>query len=109
MAPTLGADNVLSHYRLLEPLGAGGMGVVWRARDGLLGREVALKVLFDAVSHDPDKLAMLEAEARALAALNHSNIVTVYSVEEAEGLRFITMELVDGRTLAESLPEGGFP
>jgi TolB-like protein/Flp pilus assembly protein TadD/predicted Ser/Thr protein kinase len=105
----LGADNVLSHYRLLEPLGAGGMGVVWRARDAQLGREVALKVLFDAVSHDPDQLAMLEAEARTLAALNHSNIVTVYSVEEADGLRFITMELVDGQTLGAALPAGGFP
>jgi TolB-like protein/predicted Ser/Thr protein kinase len=104
----LGADNVLAHYRLLEPLGAGGMGVVWKARDSMLGREVALKLLFDPAACDPEKLAMLESEARALAALNHTNIVTVYSVEESEGLRFITMELVDGPTLAEALPAGGF-
>lgn len=109
MARALGTDNVLSHYRLLEPLGAGGMGIVWKAFDSTLGREVALKVLFDVFAEDPERLAMLEAEARALAALNHANIVTVYSVEEAEGLRFITMELVDGQTLAESLPVGGFP
>lgn len=105
----LGADNVLAHYRLLEPLGAGGMGVVWKARDSMLGREVALKLLFDACACDPEQLAMLESEARALAALNHTNIVTVYSVEEFEGLRFITMELVDGPTLAEALPPDGFP
>ena len=108
MVRALGADNVLSHYRLLEPLGAGGMGIVWKAYDSALGREVALKLLFEAFADDPERLAMLESEARVLAALNHTNIVTVYSVEEAEGLRFITMELVDGRTLAESLPDGGF-
>lgn len=109
MARRLGADNVLAHYRLLEPLGAGGMGVVWKAYDAALGREVALKVLFDAFADDPDRLAMLETEARVLASLNHANIVTVYSVEEAEGLRFITMELVDGQTLADSLPAQGYP
>ena len=97
----------LSHYRILERIGEGAMGVVWKALDSNLGRHVALKVLPDAVAAEPERLALFEREARALAALNHPNIVTLHSVEEAEGVRFITMELVSGKTLAELIPREG--
>jgi len=99
----------LSHYELLEPVGEGGMGAVWRARDTVLGREVALKVLSDAWASEPSRLTLFEREAQALAALNHPNIITIYSVEQAEGLRFITMELIRGRTLAEILSAERLP
>lgn len=83
------------------------MGEVWRARDPRLGRELALKVLPAAMSDDPEHLARFEREARALAALTHRGIVTIYSVEEAEGVRFLTMELVEGETLDRLIPSGG--
>ncbi len=96
----------LGPYEIVAPLGAGGMGEVYRARDTKLGRDVALKVLPEAFTQDPDRLARFEREARALAALNHPNIVTLYSLEEADGIRFLTMELVEGRTLAEEFLPG---
>ncbi len=99
----------LGHYRLLEKLAAGGMGVVWKALDLHLEREVALKLLPDAVATRPEALARLEHEARAVAALNHPNIVTLHSVDEADGVRFITMEMIGGCTLREAIPAGGFP
>ena len=99
--------HTLGRYRLLEKLGEGGMGVVWRALDGSLGREVALKLLPDEVAQDPARLGRLESEARAIAALNHPGIVTLYSIEEADGRRFLTMELVAGRSLAEVIPAEG--
>jgi serine/threonine protein kinase/cytochrome c-type biogenesis protein CcmH/NrfG len=105
----LDVDSVVAHYRLLQPLGRGGMGMVWKAFDEALGRAIALKVLFDSAIEQPEKLALLATEARALAALNHPNIVTIYSVEEADGVHFLTMELVDGEPLTELLPEHGFP
>src|SRR5512139_2395085 len=89
----------LGPYEILAPLGAGGMGEVYRARDTRRGRDVALKVLSDAVARDPDRLARFEREARAVASLNHPNIVVIYSIEEADGVRFLTMELVEGDTL----------
>src|SRR5690349_8357386 len=98
---SLAAGTRLGPYEVLAPLGAGGMGEVYRARDPRLGREVALKVLPAAFAGDPDRLARLEREARVVAGLNHPNIVTLYSVEEADGARFLTMELVEGRSLAE--------
>jgi TolB-like protein/Tfp pilus assembly protein PilF len=101
--------HVLSHYRLLEKLGEGGMGVVWKAVDVSLGREVALKLLPDSLAADAQKLARLESEAKTIAALNHPHIVTLYSIEEADGRRFLTMELVSGRTLAELIPPDGLP
>jgi TolB-like protein/tetratricopeptide (TPR) repeat protein len=85
------------------------MGVVWKALDSNLGRHVALKVLPDDVAADPGRLAFLQHEARALAALNHPNIVTIHSVEESDGIRFITMEMVEGTTLARLIPEDGLP
>jgi TolB-like protein/Tfp pilus assembly protein PilF len=101
--------HTLSHYRLLEKIGEGGMGVVWKARDTSLDREVALKLLPDSLAQDYAKLARLESEAKTIAALNHPHIVTLYSIEEAEGRRFLTMELVSGRTLAELVPADGLP
>jgi len=105
----LDTGRLISHYRLVERLGEGGMGVVWKALDTTLAREVALKLLPPSLSGDPEHLEMFEREARALASLNHPNIVTVFSVEEAEGHRFLTMELVRGRTLGAIIPVGGMP
>jgi len=100
-------DRELGHYRVVGLLGIGGMGEVYRAVDTRLGREVALKVLPVAVGSDPDRLRRFHQEARSLAALSHPNIVTVYSVEEQDGVHFLTMELVAGRTLAEVIPAHG--
>jgi serine/threonine protein kinase/tetratricopeptide (TPR) repeat protein len=105
----LEAGRTLGHYHLRERVGEGGMGVVWRALDTTLGREVALKLLPDAVAQDPARRERLESEARAIAALNHPGIVTLYSIEEAEGRRFLTMELVTGQSLAELIPAEGMP
>jgi TolB-like protein len=97
----------LGAYRILSPLGAGGMGEVYRASDTRLGREVALKVLPADMAADADRLARFQREARAAAALNHPNIVTLYSVEHAEGIHFLTMELVDGHSLQEMISPDG--
>jgi hypothetical protein len=99
----------LAHYRLMEPLGAGGMGEVYLAEDTKLERRVAVKILPPSFASDPDRLFRFEQEAKALAALNHPNIVTIYSVEEADGLHFLTIELVEGATLAEKIPADGLP
>jgi TolB-like protein/Tfp pilus assembly protein PilF len=106
---TLAAGQELGRYRLLEKVGEGGMGVVWSALDTTLGRDVALKLLPDAVADDAARLARLESEARAIAILNHPGIVTLYSIEEAEGRRFLTMELVAGQSLADAIPAEGMP
>ena len=99
----------LSHYRILETLGKGGMGEVYVAEDPKLKRRVALKVLPPEMAADPDRCLRFEREAQALAALNHPNIVTVHSVEEADGIHFITMELVEGNPLSGQIREGGIP
>jgi non-specific serine/threonine protein kinase len=99
--------QTLAHYRITAALGAGGMGEVWRATDTKLGREVALKVLPAEFVDDPQRLDRFEREARAVASLNHPHIVTIHSVEEAEGVRFLTMELIEGRSLDKLIPEGG--
>ena len=101
--------RTLAHYRILEKLGSGGMGEVYRAEDTKLGREVAVKVLRADFASDPDRWPRFEREARAVAALNHPNIVTIYSVEEDEDVHFLTMELVDGKPLSEVIPRGGLP
>ena len=101
--------RTLNHYKILEPLGAGGMGEVFVAEDTRLHRKVALKVLPQHFADDPSRWARFEREAQAVAALSHPNIVTVYSVEEADGIRFITMELVPGRPLSEQIPKEGLP
>ncbi|HSA91653.1 MAG TPA: serine/threonine-protein kinase, partial [Terriglobales bacterium] len=90
-------------------LGAGGMGEVYRATDTKLGRDVAIKVLPADMAQDPERLARFQREARTIAALNHPHIVTIFSVEEADGIHFLTMELVEGLSLDRLIPEGGFP
>jgi eukaryotic-like serine/threonine-protein kinase len=101
--------RTLAHYRIIAAIGAGGMGEVYRATDTKLGRDVALKVLPSEMARDPERLARFQREARAVAALNHPHIVTLHSVEEADGLHFLTMELVEGRSLDRLIPEGGLP
>ena len=101
--------KTLGHYEILEPLGAGGMGEVYLARDTNLKRDVAIKVLPEDLGTDPDRLARLEREAHLLAALNHANIATIYSLEEAEGTRFLVLELVKGESLGERLSRGALP
>ncbi|HET9327884.1 MAG TPA: protein kinase [Candidatus Eisenbacteria bacterium] len=86
----------LGVYEILAPLGAGGMGEVYRARDTRLKRDIAIKVLPDDVASSPDRLARFEREATTVAGLNHPNIVTLFSFEEVAGTRFLTMELVEG-------------
>jgi TolB-like protein/Tfp pilus assembly protein PilF len=104
---SLAPHTRLGAYEIIGTLGAGGMGEVYRARDGRLGRDVALKVLPSEVTTDPGRLERFDREARAIAALNHPHIVTIFSTEEAEGLRFLTMELVEGQTLSEVIVPGG--
>jgi len=99
--------TTLAHYRITAELGAGGMGEVWRATDEKLGRDVALKVLSEEFAEDAERLERFEREARAVAALNHPHIVTIYSVEESEGMRFLTMELINGKSLDRLIPKGG--
>jgi TolB-like protein/Tfp pilus assembly protein PilF len=106
---TLTAGTRFGPYEILSPLGAGGMGEVYRARDTKLGREVAVKVLPEALAGDAERLARFEREARSLASVNHPNIVTIYSVEEAGGVRLLAMELVEGKTLDLITPSGGLP
>jgi serine/threonine protein kinase len=100
--------RTLAHYEIVRLLGKGGMGEVYVAEDTKLGRRVALKVLPKEMAADPERRSRFEREARAVAALSHPNIVTVHSVEEADGVHFITMELVEGKTLAKVLPRNGF-
>jgi serine/threonine protein kinase len=96
----------LGSYEVIASIGAGGMGEVYRARDGKLGRDVALKILPDAFASDPDRLARFEREARTLAALNHPHIAQIYGVEDSGATHALVMELVEGPTLAERIVEG---
>ncbi len=105
MALAVGAS--LGSYDILAAIGAGGMGQVYRAHDTKLGRDVAIKVLSDAFAGDAERLARFEREAKVLAALNHPHIVTIFSIEEADGVRFLTMELVEGRALDHVIGRDG--
>jgi non-specific serine/threonine protein kinase len=106
---SLEPGRILLHYRLLEQIGAGGMALVWRALDTKLDREVALKVLPESFARDRDRLERFAREAKLLASLHHPGIVTIHAVEEAEGLHFLTMELVEGRPLSKVIPADGLP
>ncbi|HET9251992.1 MAG TPA: protein kinase [Candidatus Eisenbacteria bacterium] len=99
----------LGAYQILSPLGAGGMGEVYRARDTRLGRDVAIKILPPSVASSGDHAARLDREARTVAGLNHPNLVTVFSVEDGDGFHFLTMELVEGETLTRIIAPGGLP
>ena len=100
---SLQSGDRLGPYDIVHPLGAGGMGEVYRARDSRLKRDVALKVLPDRHRFDARRVARLEREAQALAAVNHPNIATLYGIEEGHGLQALVMELVDGDTLADHI------
>jgi serine/threonine protein kinase len=99
----------LSQYEILSPLGAGSMGEVYRARDTRLDRQVAIKVLPELVSADPDRLQRFEVEAKAAAALNHPNILAVYQMGTYAGVPYLVSELLEGKTLAEAVRRGPLP
>jgi TolB-like protein len=105
----LSVGDRLGPYQILARIGAGGMGDVYRASDTKLGRSVAIKVIPSALVDDPVRLARFQREARMLASLNHPNIVTLHSFEETGGVHFLTMELIEGRSLDQLIPKGGFP
>ena len=96
-------------YKVMSLLGVGGMGEVYRARDTKLGRDVAIKILPKLFASVPDRLARFEREARVLASLNHPHIGAIYGVEDADGIRALVLELVEGETLADRIVRGPIP
>jgi Tol biopolymer transport system component len=106
---SLGPGTRVGSYEVVSPLGAGGMGEVYRARDPRLNREVALKVLPGVFADDPERLARFEREAQVLAALKHPHIATIYGIEEKDGAHALVLELVEGETLAEIIARGPLP
>src|SRR5438876_1193863 len=104
MAVTIGAQ--LGSHEIIALLGKGGMGEVYRARDLKLKREVAIKILPEEFSTEPDRVSRFQREAEVLASLNHPNIAGIYDVQEANGSRFLVLELVEGETLAERIARG---
>ena len=108
-AMLLASGTRFGTYEIVAPLGVGGMGEVYRARDVRLGRDVALKVLPASLAHDTAHLARVEREARTVAGLNHPNVVTLFSIEDEDDIRFLTMELIEGQSLAELVTPGGLP
>ena len=106
--PTMEGKRI-GTFEILSPLGRGGMGEVWRARDSKLGREVAIKTLPEEFAKDEQRLVWFEREARLLASLNHPNIAAIYGLEEDNGTRFLVLELVEGDTLADRLKRGAIP
>jgi serine/threonine protein kinase len=106
---TIAVGTRLGPYEITAPLGEGGMGVVYRATDSKLRREVAIEVLPEAFAADADRLARFEREAQVLAQLQHTNIASIYGLEESGGVRALVMELVEGEDLAERLKRGPLP
>ena len=106
---TLASGRKLAHYEIVELIGKGGMGEVYRARDGKLGRDVAIKVLPEEFSRDPERLARFRREAKVLASLNHPNIAAIYGLEQSEDTHYLVLELVPGETLAERIARGPIP
>src|SRR3989442_6496911 len=98
-----------AHYEITGHLGSGGMGDVYQATDSKLGRSVAIKFLPEAFTHDAERAARLEREARVLASLNHPNIAAIFGLEESGGRNFLVMELVEGETLADRIQRGPIP
>src|SRR5580704_4346616 len=105
----MAAGTRLGSYEVLAPLGAGGMGEVYRAHDSKLKRDVAIKILPEAFAHDSDRMARFEREAQVLASLNHPNIAAIYGLEESHDARALVMELVEGPTLAERIGRRAMP
>ncbi len=105
----LSAGTRLGPYEILAPLGAGGMGEVYRATDTKLGRDLAIKVLPSEVSGDSERLARFQREAHLLASLNHPNIAAIHGLEEADGKPFLVLELVEGEDLQQRLERGAIP
>jgi serine/threonine protein kinase/membrane-associated phospholipid phosphatase len=103
------AGEMLAHYKVIQRLASGGMGEIYVAEDTRLGRQVALKVLPPEAVADAERLQRFQSEARAVAAMNHPNIVTIHGVEAERGIHFIAMELVEGKTLRKVIPKGGLP
>ena len=103
---TIRVGETLAHYEILSLLGKGGMGEVYRARDTKLRREVAIKALPDEFSQDLERLTRLQREAQALAALNHPNIGAIHDLQDANGSRFLILELVEGETLTDTVRRG---
>jgi serine/threonine protein kinase len=99
----------LGPYEIQSAIGAGGMGEVYKARDTRLDRTVAIKILPELFAHDPERLARFEREAKTLASLNHPNIAIVHGFEEANGIKALVMELVEGPTLADRIAQGPMP
>src|SRR5262245_44219319 len=99
----------LAHYEITSHIGSGGMGDVYQATDTKLGRSVAIKFLPDAFSHDTERVARFQREARVLASLNHSNIAAIHGLEEIDSRHFLVMELVTGETLADRIKRGAIP
>ena len=100
---------MLAHYEIVEPIGKSGMGEVFRAKDGKLGRDVAIKVLPEAFARDAERLARFQREAKVLAALNHPNIAAIYGLEQSGDTHYLVLELVPGETLAERIARGPIP
>src|SRR5213082_3481491 len=105
----LQAGTRLGPYEILTAIGAGGMGEVYRARDTKLNRDVALKILPDTFTHDPERLARFRREAQVLASLNHPHIGAIYGLDEANGTQFLVLELVDGESLDRRIARGPIP
>src|SRR5256712_13558950 len=99
----------IGSYEITTPLGKGGMGEVYRARDLKLKREVAIKILPDEFSRDADRVSRFQREAEVLASLNHPNIAAIYDLQEADGSRFLVLELIQGETLAGRIKRGPIP